>query len=66
MAQSNLNEQFAELKGRFEKLPEERRSQAMKAFMDAITLCELPAAPEEAFEISVSLKRDSEVTYRSG
>ena len=66
MARSDSEKLLTELRDRYEKLPERRQEQAMKAFMDALTLCELPTDPGESTEISVSLKRSSDVTYRSG
>jgi hypothetical protein len=66
MSDRDFETVFSDLRRRCEALPPERQDEAITAFTEALTLCEMPPDPNETWEIIVSLRRASEITYQSG
>ncbi len=66
MDESELERRFTEISERCAKLPPEARERALDAFVQVLTLLELPREPGESAALSVTFERSPRVAYPSG
>lgn len=66
MDESELERRLAEIQRRCAKLAPDARERALAAFVEVLTLIELPREPGESTALSITFERSPGVAYPSG